>query len=88
MNFAAIVLSGISKLYSKTGAHAAAVGAARRLLAIEPYRQVGHRQLMRATADRRTEALLHYRHCENCCSSASCGPGALAKAGRWGGDNG
>jgi hypothetical protein len=82
------VLFGISKLCSKAGAHVAALGAARRFPAIEPYRQVGHRQLMRATADRRTEALLHYRHCENCCSSTGCGPGALAKAGRWGGNNG
>jgi DNA-binding SARP family transcriptional activator len=49
-DLAAIVLFGISKLYSKAGAHAAAIGAARRFLAIEPYRQVGHRQLMRALA--------------------------------------
>src|SRR5262249_6036805 len=43
-----------------------AIGFSRRILALDPYRERAHRQLLAAlaTAGRRSEALLHYRQIE------------------------
>jgi DNA-binding SARP family transcriptional activator len=57
---------GLSGLGSTAGLHADAIGAARRLLILEPYREAAHRRMMHAlvTDDRAGDAVLYFRQCE------------------------
>jgi TolB-like protein len=59
------VLQRLSAQEDAAGEHDAAIQAARRLVALDPLSELGHRALIRAYmhAGRRPEALRQYRHC-------------------------
>jgi len=65
-DIAALVLYRLSRVAGAAGRHGDAIGAARRLLGLEPYSEAAHRRMMQAlvAADRRGDAILYFRQCE------------------------